>query len=619
MNRLRLFLILLTLACCHINAQIAYDCFIFTPTGNGEVELTSMNDDYYYQETRPMIPEEIYDANGDAYTVTSIGEGAFGGHGEIEVISIPSTIKKIGDYAFSGCESLWCINIENELDVEEIGKGLFIDCISIESLYFTYGRDEIPERMFSGCSNIQYISLSNVKTIGEYAFYGSGATNVHINNCDIIGDRAFENCDNLKEVTFDGVIGQIGKYSFSSCDNLADITFWGNTGTIGEAAFENSYGLKRVSFIGSVASIDEYAFSIWGGGCKDVYINNINKWCATKFGNSLSSPFNGGAKLHYVEGRPFDGPERTVLEFYTPIEAVNDYAFFNCSNLKKLEFIEGLERIGKWAFYGCSSITSVSIPSSLSTVNDVAFEGVGTEANPCEMTAPPGYDFGVDTNGAFFKWKSGVFWMQHVDAFTAKADPLVKEGQCNLVVSFDNSTEDYNGFQFDVVLPEGVTINKSHYVLSDRFGDNDMSVTIKPLDNGNYRVLCFSMTNANITGTTGPIITLTLEADASAPSGVTSGQLKNVMVSKSDGSNVKLPNSNFALDISQYVLGDINNDNIVSIADITLLVNMVLGVTTSNLMFADMDGNGAISVNDITALVDKVLNAIYLNSHHLDF
>lgn len=617
MKRLLLLFLLIILAYCRIDAQIAYENFTFTPTGNGEAELTSFYDDYYL-ETRPMIPEEIYD-NGKAYTVTSIGEGAFDGHGEIEYISIPSTVKKIGDYAFSGCESLLGISIDDEHTVEEIGKGLFAGCTSLDNLPFIDGRDEIPEEMFSGCSNIQYISLSNVKTIGKYAFYESGATSVYINNCDSIGAYAFGNSDNLETVTFNENIRHIGRNSFSSCDNLADITFWGNIGTIGEAAFENSYGLKRVSFIGSVASIEGYAFSIWGGGCKDVYINNINKWCATKFGNSLSSPFNKGAKLHYVEGRPFDGPERTVLEFYTPIEAVNDYAFFNCSNLKKVIFKEGLKSIGKRAFYGCSTITSVSIPSSLTTVNDVAFEGVGTEANPCEMTAPPGYDFGVDTNGAFFMWKSGVFWMQHVDAFTAKADPLVKEGQCNLVVSFDNSTEDYNGFQFDVVLPEGVTINKSHYVLSDRFGDNDMSVTIKPLDNGNYRVLCFSMSNANITGTTGPIITLTLEADASAPSGVTSGQLKNVMVSKSDGSNVKLPNSNFALDISQYVLGDINNDNLVSIADITVIVNMILGESNLNLTFADLDGNGVISVNDLTLLVDKVLNATYLNSHHLDF
>lgn len=578
-----------------------------------------MNDDCYYQETRPTIPEEIYDDNGKTYTVTSIGEGAFGGHGEIEVISIPSTVKKIGDYAFSGCESLLGINIDDEQTVEEIGKGLFAGCTSLDNLPFIGGRNDIPEEMFSGCSNIQYVSLVNVKTIGGYAFYNCGAGSVHISNCDSIGSYAFGDCENLNKVTFDGDIRHIGYSSFSSCDNLTEITFWGNIGTIGKAAFENSYGLKRVSFIGSVASIDEYAFSIWGGGCKDVYIYNINKWCATKFGNSLSSPFNGGAKLHYVEGRPFDGPERTVLEFYTPIEAANDYAFFNCTNLKTLKFIEGLEKIGKRAFYGCTSITSVSIPSTLSTVNDVAFEGVGTEDNPCEMIAPPGYDFGVDTSGASFKWKSGVFWMEHSEAITAMAGQLVKEGQCELVVSFDNSTEDYNGFQFDVVLPEGVTINKSHYVLSDRFGDSGMSVTIKQLDNGNYRVLCFSMSNAIITGTTGPIITLTLEADASAPSGATAGQLKNVMVSKSDGSNVKLPNNDFALDISQYVLGDINNDNLVSIADITLIVNMILGESGQNLTFADLDGNGVISVYDLTLLVDKVLNATYLNSHRLDF
>ena len=57
------------------------------------------------------------------------------------------------------------------------------------------------------------------------------------------------------------------------------------------------------------------------------------------------------------------------------------------------------------------------------------------------------------------------------------------------------------------------------------------------------------------------------------------------------------------------LLGDVNQDGIIGITDVTLMVDFILGNNHSSnvLEYGDMDGNGIIGVNDVTLLVDKIL------------
>ena len=57
------------------------------------------------------------------------------------------------------------------------------------------------------------------------------------------------------------------------------------------------------------------------------------------------------------------------------------------------------------------------------------------------------------------------------------------------------------------------------------------------------------------------------------------------------------------------LLGDVNQDGIIGITDVTIMVDFILGNNHSSnvLEYGDMDGNGIIGVNDVTLLVDKIL------------
>ena len=59
----------------------------------------------------------------------------------------------------------------------------------------------------------------------------------------------------------------------------------------------------------------------------------------------------------------------------------------------------------------------------------------------------------------------------------------------------------------------------------------------------------------------------------------------------------------------QFILGDVNNDSFVTIADVTALIDLLLGntPTAEDLPAADMNGDGSITIADVTALIDYLL------------
>ena len=55
-------------------------------------------------------------------------------------------------------------------------------------------------------------------------------------------------------------------------------------------------------------------------------------------------------------------------------------------------------------------------------------------------------------------------------------------------------------------------------------------------------------------------------------------------------------------------MGDVNGDGVVNIADVTALIDYLLGSGGSvNVDVADVNSDGAVNIADVTALIDKLL------------
>lgn len=83
-------------------------------------------------------------------------------------------------------------------------------------------------------------------------------------------------------------------------------------------------------------------------------------------------------------------------------------------------------------------------------------------------------------------------------------------------------------------------------------------------------------------------------------------KLTSIEYATSDYELVTMPDVSFTITVKQP--GDVNGDGAVSIADVTALVNIILGKNLpANQGVADINGDGSVTIADVTALVNIIL------------
>ena len=131
---------------------------------------------------------------------------------------IPASVTRIGDRAFSRCESLTEVVIPNS--VTNIGKGAFANCCSLTEVVIPNSVTSIGDRAFSGCRSLTEVVIPNsVTSIGDRTFLGcSSLTGIVIpDSVTNIGKGAFANCCSLAEVVIPNSVTSIGGFAFMKC------------------------------------------------------------------------------------------------------------------------------------------------------------------------------------------------------------------------------------------------------------------------------------------------------------------------------------------------------------------------------------------------------------------
>ena len=103
--------------------------------------------------------------------ITRIPNFAFYGFEGVTEVSLPSTLKSIGDRAFSRC-AFSEITIPTALDT--LGTGAFSHCQALRTCDLFYSEVTLlPAALFEGCTGLQYVSLPNGALLLEEAcLYG---------------------------------------------------------------------------------------------------------------------------------------------------------------------------------------------------------------------------------------------------------------------------------------------------------------------------------------------------------------------------------------------------------------------------------------------------------------
>ena len=228
----------------------------------GEEEIT----DLVIPDTVTNIESAFYGCSGlNSVTipnsVRSIGNSAFAGCSGLTSVTIPNTVTSIGNYAFSGCSGLSSVTIPNT--VTSIGNYAFSGCSGLSSITIGNSVTNIGVGAFSGCNDLAFAMIPNsVTAIGSSAFYGcSGLASVTISNSvTSIGELTFSGCSALTTVTIPNSVTSIGDYAFQYCSSLTSVTIPNSVTNIGSYAFQRCSGLTSVTIGNSVTSIKDRVF-----------------------------------------------------------------------------------------------------------------------------------------------------------------------------------------------------------------------------------------------------------------------------------------------------------------------------------------------------------------------
>jgi len=181
------------------------------------------------------IPESI-EAKDKEYIVTCIADSAFMNNGNLSGVDIPSTVVEIGKMAFRSCSRLSFAEIP--ASVKSIGEMAFAGCSSIDRFVVDAENpnycaeegilyDKRQKRLIQ-CpmkKTGEVVVPDFVVEICTYAFHKcTGVWSVILpNSVRIIGDKSFDNNDNLVEVTMGTGVQTVGHQAFDQCKNLKNI------------------------------------------------------------------------------------------------------------------------------------------------------------------------------------------------------------------------------------------------------------------------------------------------------------------------------------------------------------------------------------------------------------
>jgi len=190
-------------------------------------------------------------------------------------ITIPESVKKIGDATFANCGNLQTIFVDKKNKHYSSVDGVLFNKRKTKLISFPGGKDDgdfyfIPEGVksisrsaFMSCHNLMLLHLpDSVKSIGNGAFYWcKNMLAVFGNGITRIGDLAFESCEQLSSIDLPDSLKSLGNWTFRYCINLKSITIPNGVKSIGDGLFLNCSSLETVTIPDSVTSIGYRAFS----------------------------------------------------------------------------------------------------------------------------------------------------------------------------------------------------------------------------------------------------------------------------------------------------------------------------------------------------------------------
>ena len=280
-------------------------------------------------------------------SIKSIGERAFAKCKNLKKIILPENLEYIGASAFEGCENLEEITLPPK--VKKLNYRTFSDCKRLKRIMIPEGIEELDWAVFAGCENIIEIVLpKSLKKLNK---------------------QLFLNCKKLKKIILPPTITSLPDECFKGCIRL-NITLNENITRLGNRVFEDCYKLK--TFPENVTSFGENCFR----NCRNILTVNLNE----QIEFLPDGLFDGCTKLLNINspkklniGKKCFRNCKSLTAIPSFVNCLNEQAFENCTGLTKINIIN--PKVPFACFRGCKNLTEILNQENIYSMGSFAFSG----------------------------------------------------------------------------------------------------------------------------------------------------------------------------------------------------------------------------------------------------
>lgn len=272
-------------------------------------------------------------------TVTKIDNEALKNNDNIVSITIPGSVKDIGNNAFEGCTKLERVIFTNP---EQKSNNLIIRISAFQNCK-KLTECEIPARAYQVVGNIfkDCTSLTEVKVNAANPYYftqggvlfGPALVNYKPQYDDAYVLQSYpagrQGDYTIPSSVNDKTIDQIWTSGFEGASGLTGISIPASIGRLGTAAFEGT-GLTHVTIPDTVEQVDPAVFQ------------NCTKLVSVKLPAGLAE--------------------------------IDQYMFANCISLQYVDMPDSITKINIYAFHNCTSLTSLALPKELTSLSVGCFD-----------------------------------------------------------------------------------------------------------------------------------------------------------------------------------------------------------------------------------------------------
>ena len=543
------------------------DGLYYEVLSSNEVAVVASPDGIYQSINDVNIPDKV-EHSGMQYSVTRVAAGAFEG-AQMQTLTISSAITEIGPRAFMN-SSVAIATLNEAGDVPlTIADSAFMGCRYLYMITF-------PERL---------------ESIGVDAFKRSSLENLVIpHSVKSIGNSAFSQNYSLMSVEFkDGRSAPVvlGTDIFSNCVELNFVTLPQGIAMLPPRTFLNT-GLTEFTIPATLDTIGNQCF----GSCR----NLVTVACE-----------EGGTHPFIIQDSAF-------------IECVSMY-----HNNQMTQFLvrENVETIGEYAFGHCSSMIEFSLaPDIPPTTAATAFFDLSPRVLFYVLEKSFDRFAGLEAWERFYPAKFNML-LYHSD--TAPYNTLCVTSEMN--PSFVNMTnikaykvKEVNKDSKRVVAEQVrfVVGNKQpqgdcviyHFTTHDRIARCNRHKSSSQSNPDEY-LHGVTKWSDKIMQPSDPNVTYyTISRSTGKWRKVQAGgtyQSKSQAYLCANIPQAEAPDELEMTLIDVHIVGDLNGDGATNVTDLSIMMNMLMGIEPVNLEVADLDGDGTLNTSDVSLMVSVIL------------